>query len=277
VKKAFLQHWNLLLLGAGVVAGAFSGHADVVIPLVAAGELLYLGGLASHRKFQAHVDAQQHKQAKAKVEDDALHRIFVELDPRSRARFEALRQRCNDLRRLASGIRSSDLGEMEEMHYEGVNKLLWVFLKLLFTKRSLERFLESTDEQAIRASIKEIEDKIVSLGPEGEDTAAEIKMRRTLEDTLSSAGLRLQNYAQAQENYEFVKLELDRIDSKITSIAEMAINRQDPDFITSEVDGVAATMEQTERAMSELQFLTGLEEHDAVPPSFVEELEVMEK
>jgi hypothetical protein len=68
-----------------------------------------------------------------------------------------------------------------------------------------------------------------------------------------------------------VQLELDRIDSKITSIAEMAVNRQDPGFITTEVDGVTESMQQTERAMADLQFLSGLGEQEVAPPNFVED------
>ncbi len=103
------------------------------------------------------------------------------------------------------------------------------------------------------------------------DTGDEIRMRRTLEDTLASSQARLDNLLKAKSKHELVQLELDRIDAKITSIAELAVNRQEPDFITSEVDGVAATMEQTEKAMSELQFLSGLDEQDVVPPSFIDE------
>lgn len=277
IKRAFVHHWNLLIFGAGIVAGAFSGHADVVIPLVMAGELVYLGGLATHPKFQAFVNAQSHKEGKAQVAADALQRIFNALDPRARVRFEELRRRCRDLQAMAKGIRSADLGDVEELHMEGINKLLWVFLKLLFTRRSLEKFLESTNEKEIKESVKRYEARLAELGPEAEDKPSETKMRKTLMDTLQSAQARLENYAKARENYEFVQLELERIDSKITSIAEMAINRQDPDFITSEVDGVASTMEQTERAMGDLQFLEGLGQQEVAPPSFIEQLETVER
>ena len=277
VKKAFVNHWNLLALGGAVVAGALSGHADIVLPLIAAGEIAYLGGLASNRKFQAYVDAGEHKEERKQIEGDALQRIYSGLDPRRRVRFEELRRRCRELNALAKGVQDrSHLGEGEEMHMEGINRLLWVFLRLLYTQTSLDRFLHSTDEHEIRESLARAEERIAALGPAEEDTSAEIKMRRTLEDTRQSAAARLDNYAKAQQNHQYVQLELERIEAKISGIAEMAINRQDPNFITSEVDGVAATMEQTEEAMSELQFLTGLESDDVMPPSFVEEVEKLE-
>jgi len=244
----------------------------IVLPVVAAGEALYLGGIATHPKFQAYVDAGDHKLEKARVKAVTTDRIFKSLDPRSRARFEELRRRCQNLQMLAEGIRPADMGEVGSMHSEGVNKLLWVFLKLLYSKRSLEIFLQTTDEMTLRANIDNVQKKIDRLGPQPEDTNAEVKMRRTLDDTLNSANLRLANWLKAQENHQYIQLELDRIDAKITSIAELAVNRNEPDFITSEVDGVAATMEQTESAMAELQFLSGLDDHDLAPPSFVEDM-----
>ena len=273
VKKAFVQHWNLLFLGAGVVGGVLSGAPDVVLPLVLAGELVYLGGLATHPKFQAHIRAQSHKEGKKQINEDALQKVFSALDPASRVRFEELRRRCTDLQALARGLRTAELGEMEVMHNEGLNKLLWVFLKLLFTKRSLEKFIQSTGEDTIRESLRRAEKRIAELGPEAEDTATEARMRRTLLDTLASARARLENFTKARDNHELIQLELERIESKIASIAEMAINRQDPDFITHEVDSVASTMAQTETAMGELHFLDGLGKVDIAPPSFVQDLD----
>ncbi len=272
IKKAFLNHWNLLAFGGGVLAGIISGRPDILLPLVTAGELVYLAGLATHPKFQAHVKAQAHKTAKAQVKGPALQRIFSMLAPRERARFEELRTRCRNLQALAQGIRPAGVdSSVASLHLEGINKLLWVFLKLLYSKQTLEQFLDRTDETQIQRSLKEIQAKIEHLGPQAEDTAVEVKMRKSLDDTLNSATLRLENLAKAKDNYEYIKLELERIDSKITSIAELAVNRQDPGFITSEVDGVTATMVQTEQAMSDLQFLSGLGEADITPPEFLDE------
>lgn len=275
VKTAFMNHWNLLALGAGAIGGVLlfgPGNADVILPMVAAGELLYLAGLSTRPKFQSYVRAQAHKSGKAEVKSEALEKIFEQLDPRSRSRFEELRRRCRDLSTLSGGVKDDvGLGEVASMHSEGINKLLWVFLKLLYSKRSLERFLETTDEAKIQADIQRLKGKVEVLGPAAEDTGDEARMRRTLEDTLASAQARVDNLLKAKSKHELVQLELDRIDAKITSIAEMAVNRQEPDFITSEVDGVAATMEQTEKAMSELQFLSGLDEQDVMPPSFIDE------
>ena len=276
IKRAFTNHWNLLLFGAGVVGGALTGHADVALPVVAALEMTYLAGLASHSKFQAYVDAQMHKADKDEEQQStstpAMGRMFAAIDPASRARFEALRRRCLELRKLSDDIRpgTSNLDTVEEMQTEGINKLLWAFLKLLYSRHAVHRFLATTDEQRIRHQLHELEHKLAALGDELEDTTNQARIRRTLADTLASVRLRMDNLNKAKDNFEFLELEIDRIDNKITSIAELAVNRQDPDFITSEVDGVAASMEQTEAAINDLHLLD-IEDTDAPPPAFLDE------
>jgi hypothetical protein len=68
------------------------------------------------------------------------------------------------------------------------------------------------------------------------------------------------------KNRQFVSIELDRIEGKIQALAEMAVNRQDPDFLSSQVDSAAESMRQTEKAVSELQHLTGLADELQEPP-----------
>jgi hypothetical protein len=81
--------------------------------------------------------------------------------------------------------------------------------------------------------------------------------------------LRLDNYGRAKKNAEFVTIELDRIEGKIQALAEVAVNRQDPDFLTSQVDSAADSMRQTEKAVSELQHLTGLADQLEEPPAIL--------
>src|SRR3989454_3357586 len=52
--------------------------------------------------------------------------------------------------------------------------------------------------------------------------------------TLFRSGIadqRLDNYHKAMKNAEFAGLELDRVESKIQALIELAANRQDPDVL----------------------------------------------
>src|SRR5205823_11167148 len=93
---------------------------------------------------------------------------------------------------------------------------------------------------------------------------------KSLQDSVAMGELRIDNYGRAKKNAEFVTLELDRIEGKIQALAEMAVNRQDPDFLTSQVDSAADSMRQTEKAVSELQHLTGLADQLQEAPPILE-------
>ena len=49
----------------------------------------------------------------------------------------------------------------------------------------------------------------------------------------------------------------------------MAINRQDPQFVSGQVDQVASSLVQTEQTMNDLQFATGIEYLDDAAPSII--------
>src|SRR5919202_313762 len=53
LKEAFLFRWNLLFFLGGTAAAALTPLAPVLLPLVAAGELMYLTGLISVTRFRA--------------------------------------------------------------------------------------------------------------------------------------------------------------------------------------------------------------------------------
>jgi hypothetical protein len=69
----------------------------------------------------------------------------------------------------------------------------------------------------------------------------------------------------ARDNFDLVKLEIDRLENKIQSLSELAVNRQEPDYISGQVDQVAASMLETENTMNELRFVTGLDTVDEAP------------
>jgi hypothetical protein len=60
-------------------------------------------------------------------------------------------------------------------------------------------------------------------------------------------------------------LEIDRLENKIRSLSELAVNRQEPDYISGQVDQVAASMIETEKTMNDLRFVTGLDTVDEAP------------
>lgn len=265
LKTAFLNRWNLLaFLGASVFAW-LSGRPDVLLPLVLAGEVAYLGLLVSHPRFRAAVDAQHAQASRARATQTAermVRRLMAALLRDLLARFERLRAQCAELRQIALELRHpGDFGTptpLEGFQLAGLERLLWIYLRLLYTHYALGRFLERTPEKQIQADIRRLEERLGHLPPD-EANLQRQRMRKTLEDSLQTSRQRLENVRKARDNFQLIALEIERLENKIRSLSEMAINRQEPEFITSEVDQVAASMIETERTMNELRFATGLE------------------
>jgi chemotaxis protein histidine kinase CheA len=262
LKAAFLSHWNLLAFVGGLGFAAVSGRPDVVAPLVLAGEVAYLGLLGTHPKFQKYVNAQEAKGARAQSATDsaqAAERLLAALPPTQARRFEGLRARCRDLQQIALEIhdpaRPGTAAPLEALQLAGLDRLLWIYLRLLYTQNALDRFLQQASEAEMAQGIRDLEGRVAALAG---DAPQRQRMRKSLEDNLATSQARLDNYRKARDNSELVAVEIDRLENKIHSLSEMAVNRQEPGFISGQVDEVAQSLVQTERTMSELQLLTGM-------------------
>jgi hypothetical protein len=236
-----------------------------------AGEVVYLFSLAGHPRFRKYVDAQKAKSARERrgrqesPRDDTVQRIVRELPPAAIRRFEALRHNCQELQQIAAQLRDpehADFGApLEDLQLAGLDRLLWIYLRLLFTQHMLDRVFQSTSAEQIVQEIRGLEQQLRATG----DDSKKDKLRKTLEDSLETCRQRLTTFEAAREKGDLVRLELDRLENKIRSLNEMAVSRHEPNFIAGQVDQVAASMVQTERTMQELQFATGLATEDEVP------------
>jgi hypothetical protein len=191
------------------------------------------------------------------------------LPPDARARFERLHTRCLEMRTIAAGVRGAagdQAGSAEEIRTPGLDRLLWLFLRLLLSKTALDRFLQATNEAEIATRLEETRKNLAAVQQGSKDE----RVIRSLQDSVANAELRIDNYGRAKKNGEFVTLELDRIEGKIQALAEIAVNRQDPDFISTQVDSAAESMRQTEKAVTELQHLTGMADQLEEPPAILE-------
>jgi hypothetical protein len=270
LREAFFFRWNLLFFLGGTAAAALTPLSPVLLPLVAAGELTYLAGLISVPRFRAAIDAKRYaggaRQPGVPAQPTpSLLAMLGNLPLEARKRFERLHARCLEMRGIAAGVRGAagdTRGGAEEIRTPGLDRLLWLFLRLLLSKTALDRFLQSMDEHEITGRLEELRKSLASAQSGGDE-----RVVRSLQDSIAMGELRLDNFARAKKNAEFVSIELDRIEGKIQALAEMAVNRQDPDFLSSQVDSAAESMRQTEKAVSELQHLTGLADQlEEAPP-----------
>jgi hypothetical protein len=283
LKEAFLFRWNLLLLGGAGVAAVLSGHPDVALPLIAAAELTYLAGLTTLPRFQRAIDARAHGEDRdgtttatpARDAASARERIvdvLRSLSEERRARFLRLRARCVEMTRIANAVRGETAdasGASVELRQPALDRLLWVFLKLLLSEQAIGRFLQAADESQIVRKIDEVNDRIKKRQAAVAEADRETdRILRSLHDSLATVQLRMENIIKAKHNAEFVSAELDRLENKIQAVTEMAVSHSDPDEMSSRIDAIAEGISQTEQTIRELQAMTGMTTADE-PPSIL--------
>lgn len=289
LQEAFLFRWNLLLLGGAGAAAVLSGHGDVALPLVAAAEVTYLAGLTSLPRFQRAIDARAHAEAggqpladpRAASQDatDAtttrgrIIEVLKSLSEDRRARFLRLRARCVEMTRIANAVRgetSDASGASTELRQPALDRLLWVFLRLLLSEQAITRFVQAADEPQILRSILELSERIKKRETQLPDAERDgDRVLRSLRDSLATAELRKDNLAKAHGNAEFVAAELDRLENKIQAVTEMAVSHTDPDEMSSRIDAIAEGIAQTEETIRELQSITGMAAHQDDTPAIL--------
>ncbi len=276
IGRAFTNHWNLLGLLGGVAFSVLSGKPEVGLPLVAAAEMAWLGFVGTHPKFQKFVDTTEFRdkqQQNSAASEQRMRRMFSALPRGAQVRYQNLMTQCQELRQIteqfqaAQGAETAD-GPLADMRLSGLDKLMWLFLKLLYTEHSLNRFFETTAVDQIQRDLKDVTQRLERerdrpSGPQRDRIIA------TLEDNQRTCQLRLQNFEQARDSFELVKAEQQRLESRIRSLAEMGISRGDPAGFSTQVDNVAGSIAETEKTLEDLQFVTGFSAEDEAVPEII--------
>ncbi len=268
LKAAFTWRWNLLALAGGAAFALLSPVPAAGLAILAAAEVAYLTTLVSFPKFRRAIDASGRAPSPPPIPEREipLSEVLNQLAPGPRKRFLELRQRCLTLQNFAHKVGGGGATAGSSLRTNGLDKLLWVQLRLLLTQQGLWGFLDETDVSALDKQLADLQKRQTAA-------ASDERMLKSLTDAIATVTMRIENVRAAQRNSEFVGLELDRIENKILALSEMAVNNQNPDFITAQVDAVADSMTQTESAIRELDSLTGLSrELTREPPPILQSL-----
>lgn len=276
IKEAFLFRWNLLLFGGAAAAAAISGHADIALPLVAAAEVVYLAGLTTVPSFQAAIDAKAHFENKrleapknTAAARDRIVEVLRSLSPERRERFLRLRARCVEMTRIANAVRGETgdaSGATMQLRMPALDRLLWVFLRLLLSEQAVQRFLQTAEEATIARTVEDLKAKRKRRADSvGEANQADDRIIRSLDDSLATAEARRENIEKARQNAEYIAAELDRLENKIQAVTELAVGHSDPDEMSSRIDAISEGISQTEETIVSLQQITGVSDTETAP------------
>jgi hypothetical protein len=276
LKRAFKWHWNLLGLGAGVAFAVLSGRPDVVLPVVVAGELAYLGFLGMNDRFQRvlkveELDGEMQRRAKEApftAQARKLQDLLGFLSPVDVERFNSLRQRCSELTQLQKRMKGENnaMLDMSSLRTESLDKLLWLFLKLLHHKSGTDRFLSTTDLDRISKQLDETEREVDAARTAGRPE----RLIASLEEGRDTLKQRVENYTQTLENRELVLAELNKTEQKIRHICEVGMTTTDATGLSVQIDTITSSISASESAISDLRIGDLLD--DEVTPTLIEDM-----
>jgi len=264
VKAAFNQKANinglgpmpvnkLLLFAAAVLGFVNPGFWFLGV----AGEVLYLSMMASNKNYQKVVQGSMMGDQKV-MWTEKQARILKGLDGPSHQRYDRLVENCSGILKITGSDTSDPDSAEKDLRISGLNRLIWMFLKLLSSRLSVNAIIARTKEEELEREIRELSEK-VTAEPDSSP------LHRSLKGTLDIQERRMENLRKAKESIKVIDAELDRIEKQVTLLKEEASVNSDPELVSVRLDGVMDSLSGTNRWMSEQSEIFGFLEESTMP------------
>lgn len=243
LKAAFLATLHLPLLGnipvnlfafAGCMILGF-GHPGFWL-LGLGLETAYLFSLATNSRFRRAVDART--EMKNLQEAESKRRILIEkLNSSARKKLDAAELKS---RRILQTLRDHEAEEYVILgNVEALNKLIWVYIKLLFARTILE------SAGPISAVDSALQEQFESLRLEVEDESIPITVRQSKKATLEILEKRLENASRRKNSWREIESDLERIEAQLDLGLENAAIRDREQAVDFDLDLASHLMDPT--------------------------------
>jgi hypothetical protein len=246
--------YNYLALFAVAVLGAASQNPGFWF-MGGALEIAYLTALAGNARFQKLVEGE----ALLKERPDgrpSIQQTVNFLTPPSAERYRRIFEQC----RLILGI-NTPLGPsatLEDSRAEGLNALLFLFVRLLSSRENLLGTLGLVDKKTLEGDVERLKQKLAAAPPEG-------ALARSVQATLDIETKRLDNLARAKGSLEVIDAELERIEQQVRLIREESAVSGGPEVLSTRLDAVSTTLTETSKWMDQhAELFTSLSADDAL-------------
>jgi hypothetical protein len=268
LKRSFTWHWHLLGLGAGVTVVMLSGAPLLLLPFLAAAEIGYLGFLGLNPRFQKVLKGQKIQPPPLPTDSTQRFQQLMDfLNPVDAERFRTLRQRCSELLNLRRSMGTKeDVAGVGDFRGESLDRMLWLFLKLLHQRSGLERFLRATQLGQIEAELKSANDQLASA--QARDMASglpESRLVTSIRERIATIQERIDNHQKASESLELVSAEIDKTEQQITHLCEVGMTTNDFAGLSVQIDSISASLQSSERIFSQASF-TQIYDDEPAPP-----------
>jgi hypothetical protein len=271
LRRAFTWHWHLLGLGSLVSLAFLSGQFEAWLPFLAAGEVAYMGLLGLHPRFQRVLRGISAAEIRANEEAAAAKARFEQLmnflSAGDEVRFRRLHERCAELLALRHNMDAKESNaSVESFRAESLDRMLWLFLKLLHQRSGLERFLQSTLREDVEKELKKAESQLQEA--QQRDVAAglpESRLTTSIAERAATIRERLENHRKASEDLELVTAEIYKTEQQITHLVEVGMTMRDSVSLTAQIDGISESLQSSERTFASGAHTSFLDEESAPP------------
>ena len=242
--------------------------------LGAAAELAYLGVLSGNPRFQRVVQGDRLEQRQASV-DTQVRRSLASMDPESYDRYRRLHNECTQILGLAPARNERELGSLSDMRAGGLNQLLSLFQRLLMSRRIISTNLSTVDRASLEADVAALAERLKEAG-------TDTPLARSLSATHEIQTKRLANLARAKDSLVVIEAELTRIEQQVRLIREETAVSGGPEVLSSRLDAVTATLDETSKWMDQNAEILGsltddLDAGSHLPPLLDAETEPMRR
>ncbi len=236
----------------GLAAAGLLGVVNPGFWVLGAGlELAYLLTLSTNGRFQRLVDARQSVGAQSESlarKGDLLNQLPNE-DKQRLAEFEHRAQSILALQRQTS---ATTLAGLEEQH-AGLNRLAWMYLRLLSARRVIEHVLEDADV----VDRQDLEAKRTLLQKQAKDETIDAEIRRSLASQIEILTQRIDSRAEAERKLGFLDAEIERLEQQVELIREQAALSTDPSQLSLRIDEITASLGTTSQWIRDQQQVFG--------------------
>lgn len=247
-KEALFNTWNLVFLIAVVALAAGLGLVGVTEALLpelilifgAGAELLYLGVMPRHERFQRHVRSQKRAE---RQKAPSQREIFSQLRNRSQRRYAKLRKLKEQIQTNYQKLSYASQGILSN-HVEKIDGLLDSYLELLHQRERYRDFMDSATENRILESIEALKKDM----SDDSERVRSVKQRR-----LNVLERRLARFRKARENLEIIGAQLSTIEDAVRYIHEQSWTLQNPDEVTAQLDTLLQEVEETQSSIREIE------------------------
>lgn len=246
----------------GLAAFALLGVLNPGLWVVGAGlELGYLAWLIHDPRFRRTVVGRELAGA-VREQRARADRLLEQLAAGDRDAYRRLEERCRGI--LAQqGAAEVGAGALASQA-EGLNRLLWISLRLFATRAQIQRIGEDDGREQAR-----LRERAATLERQLALPDIAEELRKSLDGQLAIVRQRLAKRGEAEAKLDFLDAELDRIAQQVELIREQAMLAGDPQGVSARIDEVTATLGGTSDWIRDQQAVLGQVEDVAAPPTLL--------